>query len=220
MRGLQGWRRGTRPSSRLDPVGTIQHNLQHTVPSADGRPQLVLATPIFRQPIARRSQWHVIVLVDVSGSMEPSTVFAALTASILAGVDALSVTFLAFSTEVIDLSEHVSDPLSLLLEIQVGGGTDIAHAMGVAQERVRVPSRTLLVVISDFEEGGSVDELLARTASLQTAGVRLLGCAALDDTGQARYNAAIAGQLAGAGMAVSAVSPTALARWVAEQVAT
>lgn len=220
LRGLQGWRRGTRPSSRLDPVGTIQHNLRHTVPSADGRPQLVLATPIFRQPIARRSQWHVIVLVDVSGSMEPSTVFAALTASILAGVDALSVTFLAFSTEVIDLSEHVSDPLSLLLEIQVGGGTDIAHAMGVAQERVRVPSRTLLVVISDFEEGGSVDELLARTASLQTAGVRLLGCAALDDTGQARYNAAIAGQLAGAGMAVSAVSPTALARWVAEQVAT
>ena len=218
LRGLQGWRPSTRTSSRLDPVSTIRRNLRHTVPRADGTPQLVLATPIFRQPIARRSEWHVIVLVDVSGSMEPSTVFAALTSSILAGVDALSVTFLAFSTQVIDLSEHVSDPLSLLLEIQVGGGTDIAHAMAIAQERVTVPSRTMLVVISDFEEGGSVDELLARTESLNSADVRLLGCAALDDTGQARYNAAIAGQLVGAGMTVSAVSPTALARWVAEQV--
>lgn len=102
--------------------------------------------------------------------------------------------------------------------MQVGGGTDIAGALRVAQDRVRVPSRTMLVVISDFDEGGPTSDLLAQVESLHNAGARLLGCAALDDTGQARYNAAIAGQVAAAGMSVSAVSPTALARWVAEQV--
>lgn len=218
LRGLQGWRPSTRPSPELDPLSTIHRNLRHAVLDSDGTPQLVVATPIFRQPIAKRSEWHVIVVVDVSASMEPSTVFAALTASILSGVDALSVTFLAFSTEVIDLSGHVSDPLSLLLEIHIGGGTNIAGALAVAHEHVTVPSRTLLITISDFDEYGSVERLLARVQALNNAGVRLLGCAALDDTGQARYNVGIAGQLADVGMAVSAVSPTALARWVAEQV--
>ena len=218
LRGLQGWRPSTRPSPRLDAARTIHRNLRHAVHGPEGTPELVVATPIFRQPIARRAEWHVIVLVDVSGSMEPSTVFAAMTSSILAGVDALSVTFLAFSHQVIDLTEHVDDPLSLLLEIHIGGGTNIAGALSVAQERVTVPSRTMLVVISDFEEGGSVSQMLARIESMHTSGVRLLGCAALDDSGTARYNTMIAQRAANAGMSVSAVSPTALARWVAEQV--
>ncbi|MDO5681692.1 MAG: VWA domain-containing protein [Propionibacteriaceae bacterium] len=127
-------------------------------------------------------------------------------------------TFLAFSTEVVDLSDHVGDPLALLLEISVGGGTDIARAMQVARGRVRVPSRTMVVLISDFEEGGSPANLVAHVGALHDSGVKLLGCAALDDTGVARYNVAIAGQVAAAGMAVSALSPTQLARWVAEQV--
>lgn len=218
LRGLQGWRPTTRPSPRLDAAQTIRRNLRHAVDGPDGTPQLVVATPIFRQPVARRAEWHVIVLVDVSGSMEPSTVFAAMTSSILAGVDTLSVTFLAFSHEVIDLTEHVDDPLSLLLEIHIGGGTDIAGALAVAQERVTVPSKTMLVVVSDFEEGGSVPQMLARIESMHNSGVHLLGCAALDDSGTARYNAVIAQRAADAGMSVSAVSPTALARWVAEQV--
>ena len=34
-----------------------------------------------------------------------------------------------FSTEVVDLSEHVHDPLALLLEVAVGGGTHIAKGL-------------------------------------------------------------------------------------------
>lgn len=218
LNGLQGWRPTTRPSQRLDAAATIRRNLRHAVSGSDGTPQLVVATPIFRQPLARRSEWHIIVLVDVSGSMEPSTVFAAMTSAILAGVDALSVTFLAFSTEVVDLTDHVDDPLSLLLEIKVGGGTDIGGALAVAGERVTVPSRTMLVLISDFEDAYSASFMLSRIESLHNSGVRMLGCAALDDSGAARYNAKIAAHAASAGMAVSAVSPTELARWVAEQV--
>ena len=46
----------------------------------------------------------------------------ALMAAILAGLPAVSVGFLAFNTQVIDLSDRVDDPLGLLLEVQVGGG--------------------------------------------------------------------------------------------------
>lgn len=218
LRGMAGSRRTLRRNPRLDAAATVRRNLKHTVLDADGGHQLVVATPVFRQPMARSAEWHLIVLVDVSGSMEASTVFAALTSAIFAGVPALSVTFLAFSTEVVDLTDHVDDPLALLLEISIGGGTDIARGVRAARERVRVPTRTMVVVISDFDEGGSVPDLLAGISALHTAGVKLLGCAALDDAGGARCNASIARQVAAAGMAVSAVSPPALARWVAEQV--
>lgn len=219
LRGLAGTRRTTRPTRRLDAPATIRRNLRHTVPTADGDPQLIAATPVFRQPMAKRSDWQVIVLVDVSGSMEPSTVFAALTAAIFTGVPALSVTFLAFSTEVIDLTEHVSDPLALLLEISIGGGTAIATGLRAARNAVRVPTRTMVVLITDFEEGlGSGEGVAAEVAALHRMGCRLIGCAALDDTGVARYNRAIAQQCVAAGMPVSALSPTALAGWVAEQV--
>lgn len=186
LRGMAGTRRTLRRSPRIDAAATIRRNLRHTVLDEEGERQLVVAAPVFRQPMAR-SEWHIIVLVDVSGSMETSTVFAALTSAVFAGVPALSVTFLAFSTEVVDLTDHVTDPLALLLEISIGGGTNIARAVRAARERVRVPTRTMVVVISDFEEGGSVPDLLAGISALHTAGVKLLGCAALDDTGAARW---------------------------------
>ena len=197
----------------LDLDRTIRGNLRHVVP-LDGRPQVVPVHPVFHAPMARDIDWHLIVLVDVSGSMSESVVYSALTAAILAESPALDVDFLAFSTEVLDFTGHVHDPLSLLLEVSVGGGTDIASALRVARSRVRVPSRTLLVLISDFEEFGSDVPLLAEVEALATSGVTLLGCAALNDTGTGVYNAGIAARVAGAGMRVAAVSPLDLARWV------
>ncbi len=57
--------------------------------------------------------------------MTSSVVYSALCAAIFSELPALSIRFLAFSTQVVDLSGHVSDPLTLLLEVQVGGGTHI-----------------------------------------------------------------------------------------------
>ena len=53
---------------------------------------------------------------------------------------------------------------------------------------------------------------------LVAAGVTVLGCASLDDTGKARYSASVAGALVDAGMPVAALSPQELARWVGEKV--
>jgi hypothetical protein len=83
---------------------------------------------------------------------------------------------------------------------------------------VTVPSRTIVAVVSDFEEGYPVGGLLGEVRSLAASGVHLIGCAALDDTGLARYSVPIAQQLVAAGMPVAALSPLALARWVGERV--
>jgi Mg-chelatase subunit ChlD len=104
------------------------------------------------------------------------------------------------------------------MEVSVGGGTNIARALKAARERVTVPSRTLVLVVSDFEEGGGVGELLAQVRALVESGVRTLGLAALDDRGAPRYAVNIAEQLVSAGMPVAALSPLALAEWLGAQV--
>lgn len=217
LTGTASARPTRRRSGRLDLPRTIRRNLRHVV-EVDGRPQVVPVTPLFQGRTQKTADWHLIVLVDVSGSMSESVVFSALTAAILTGVPALQVTFLAFSTEVIDFSSHLDDPLALLLEVDIGGGTDIAGAVRQARSMVRVPSRTLCVIVSDFEEWGSPAPLLAEVAALHTSGVKLMGCAALSDSGEAVYNVGVAQQLAGVGMRVAAVSPVDLARWVGDVV--
>ncbi|WP_240661383.1 MULTISPECIES: vWA domain-containing protein [unclassified Streptomyces] len=208
-----------RPGGGLDLPRTLRANLATARRGPDGTVQVIPEQPVFRSRGRRAADWRLILVTDVSGSMEASTVWAALTASVLAGVPALSTHFLAFSTEVIDLTGHVDDPLSLLLEVSVGGGTHIAAGLRHARELVTVPSRTLVVVVSDFEEGYPVGGLLAEVRALVSAGCHVLGCASLDDAGRPRYSTGIAGQLVAAGMPVAALSPLELARWVGEKIA-
>ncbi|MFE3166360.1 DUF5682 family protein [Streptomyces sp. NPDC059224] len=212
-------RPGRRPGGGLDLPRTLRANLATARRAADGTVRVVPERPVFRTRARRASDWRLVLVTDVSGSMEASTVWAALTASVLAGVPTLSTHFLAFSTEVIDLTDHVEDPLSLLLEVRVGGGTHIAAGLRHARELVTVPSRTLVVVVSDFEEGYPVGGLLAEVRALVAAGCQVLGCASLDDSGRPRYSTGIAGQLVAAGMPVAALSPLELARWVGEKIA-
>jgi len=150
--------------------------------------------------------------------MEPSVIFSALTAAIFSGLPALSVSFLAFSTKVIDFTESVADPLEMLMEVQVGGGTFIYRGLRAARELLRVPSRTIVLLITDFEEGGTVGQLLSEVRAIVDTGAKVLGLAALSDDGKPRYHAGIAEQVATAGMPVAALSPNELARWVGEQI--
>ncbi|MER8058215.1 MULTISPECIES: DUF5682 family protein [unclassified Streptomyces] len=208
-----------RPGGGLDLPRTLRANLATARRRPDGTVLVVPERPVFRSRARRAADWRLVLVTDVSGSMEASTIWAALTASVLAGVPTLSTHFLAFSTEVMDLTGHVEDPLSLLLEVQVGGGTHIAAGLRRARELVTVPSRTLVVVISDFEEGRPLGGLLAEVRALVGAGCQVLGCASLDDAGRPRYSTGVAGQLVAAGMPVAALSPLELARWVGEKIA-
>ncbi|GAA1340690.1 DUF5682 family protein [Catellatospora bangladeshensis] len=218
LTGLQLPTPTRRPGGRLDLPRTLRANLATARRTADGRVLVVPERPVFRTRGRRATDWRLVLVVDVSGSMEASTVWAALTASVFAGVPALSTHFLAFSTEVVDLTDRVADPLSLLLEVRVGGGTHIAGALRHARSLVAVPERTMVVLVSDFEEGGPVASLVGQVRELVTSGVTVLGCASLDDRGAARYSTSVAGALVAAGMPVAALSPQELARWVGEKV--
>ncbi|MEU8004606.1 DUF5682 family protein [Catellatospora sp. NPDC049111] len=218
LNGLTTPRPTSRPGGRLDLARTLQANLATSRREQDGRVTVVPERPVFRTRARRGVDWRLVLVVDVSGSMEESVIWSALTASVLAGVPALTTHFVAFSTEVVDLTDRVGDPLSLLLEVKVGGGTHIAAGLRHARSLVTVPARTLVVLVSDFEEGYSMGGLLAEVRALVESGATVLGCASLDDAGRPRYSVAAAGQLVAAGMPIAALSPLELARWVGEQV--
>ncbi|MGW1143083.1 vWA domain-containing protein, partial [Streptomyces zhihengii] len=219
LTGTMSARPTRRPGGRLDLPRTLRANLATARRTEDGTVQVIPEKPVFRSRSRRSADWRLILVTDVSGSMEASTIWSALTASVLAGVPTLSTHFLAFSTEVVDLTGHVHDPLSLLLEVSVGGGTHIAAGLRHARSLITVPSRTLVVVISDFEEGAPLGGLLSEVRALVATGCHVLGCASLDDAGRPRYSTGVAGQLVAAGMPVAALSPLELARWIGEKTA-
>ncbi|MFG2011289.1 DUF5682 family protein [Micromonospora sp. NPDC048868] len=218
LTGLTNPRPTSRPGGRINLARTLRANLAHTQRLGDGRTVVVPQRPVFNTRTRKEADWRLVLVVDVSGSMEASVVWSALTAAVLAGVPTLSTHFLAFSTEVVDLTDRVDDPLSLLLEVRVGGGTHIAAGLAAARSLVTVPSRTIVAVVSDFEEGYPLAGLLGEVRTLVGSGVHLLGCAALNDRGVPCYSVPVAEQLVAAGMPVAALSPLELARWVGDRI--
>jgi Mg-chelatase subunit ChlD len=211
-----------RPTRRsvgpLDLRRTVSQNLKTARRNPDGTISIVAEDLIFKTRARRSLDWHLVLVVDVSGSMDASVIHSAIMAAIIDALPAVSVKFVAFNTQVMDLSERVDDPLGLLLEISVGGGTEIEKGLRYARGQLKVPQRSMVVVISDFEQGGSVPELVAEVRALVESGARVLGLAALDDRGAPRYHRAIAEMLVEAGMPIAALTPLELARWVAEQI--
>lgn len=167
----------------------------------------------------RNLTWDVIILVDQSASMASCLLHSAVMASILAGLPGLSVRLAVFDTTVVDLSHAVHDPVEVLMTSQLGGGTDIANAVGYAAGTVISPSRTIVTVISDFEEGGSVSTLVKRVRDLVAQGVTVLGLASLNDEGRDWYDHDVAERLAEVGMRIAAMTPDRFASWLAEMTA-
>jgi Mg-chelatase subunit ChlD len=212
----------SRPTRRkggpVDLRRTVAANLRTVRFRDDGSPQLRPDSLVFKTRARRSFDWRVILVVDVSGSMEDSVIYSALMAAILSGLPAVTTHFVAFSTRVVDLSDRVHDPLGLLLEVVVGGGTDIARALRYARRLMTAPSRTLLILVTDFEEGGPVPALLAEVRAIAETGAHPIGLAALDDRGAPHYTRSVAEQVVAAGMPVAALTPLELARWVSEQI--
>ena len=135
LSGLSTARPTRRRGRRLDFARTVDANLDTAHRRGDGRMALAPRRMFFRTPARRQMDWHLIFVVDVSGSMEASVIYSALVAAIFSALPAIDVRFFAFSTEVIDLSQSVDDPLALLMEVQVGGGTHIGLGLRAARGR-------------------------------------------------------------------------------------
>jgi len=215
---------GTRRRSRLSAQGsfsqfaareTLQRNLKHYDPR---RGKLLIERPMFHVNMRRTIEpWQVFLLVDQSGSMVSSVIHSAVTAACLWGLPGIKTHLIAFDTEVVDLTHHVQDPVELLMGVQLGGGTHIGKAVGYAAERIEVPRRAIVVVVSDFYEGMAEHVLVQHVKALVAQGTVVLGLAALDERAEPAYDRDLAARLVEAGAHVGAMTPGQLAAWLAEK---
>jgi Mg-chelatase subunit ChlD len=195
---------------------TLRENLHRWDPQ---RRRLFLEKPVFVSRSRRHSErWEIVLLIDQSGSMVDSVIHSAVMAACLWNLPGMSTRLVAFDTAVVDLTADVADPVELLMKVQLGGGTDIAKAVGYAQSRISNPGRSIVVLVSDFFEGGSEYELVRRVKALVESGVKVLGLAALDPQARPAFDRDMAARLVAAGAHVGAMTPGELAAWLAEKV--
>jgi hypothetical protein len=206
-------RRTHRNTGALDAARTIERNLHTWDPE---RRRLLIERIEYFDRTKLRYPWDVILCIDQSGSMAGSVINSAVLAGILSRLPGVNVKIVVFDTNVVDLSHLVDDPVETLLSVQLGGGTDIAQAVRYVEQLVENPTRTVVALITDFCEGGSVADLVATAARLVEARVTTLGLAALEDGAGPAYDHAVAERLAATGMHIAAMSPRAFAGWLVE----
>ena len=216
--GTRDRRRASRHAiaANFDFKRTVAANLKRWDPA---RQRLYVDAPRFISRSRRHTErWDIVLLVDQSGSMVDSVIHSAVMAACLWNLPGMRTRLVAFDTSVVDLTDDVADPVELLMKVQLGGGTDIAKAVAYAQGRIANPRRSVVVLVSDFFEGGSDQELVRRVRALVQAGVRVLGLAALDATAKPVFDHDTAQRLVNAGAQVGAMTPGQLATWLAQQV--
>ncbi|WP_159316815.1 VWA domain-containing protein, partial [Raoultella terrigena] len=132
VRQAFGGSRDRRRRSRLkvarnfDFQRTLAANLRRWDPA---RGRLYLERPVFVSRTRRHAEpWDIILLIDQSGSMVDSVIHSAVMAACLWQLPGMRTRLVAFDTQVVDLTADVSDPVELLMKVQLGGGTDIAKA--------------------------------------------------------------------------------------------
>jgi Mg-chelatase subunit ChlD len=190
--------------SDIDWRRTIAANLRHYLP--DYR----TVVPERLVGHARRTtqvERHIILCIDQSGSMAESIVYSSVFGAVLASLRSVATSLVVFDTEIVDLTEEISDPVDVLFGVQLGGGTDINRAIAYCQGLVQRPQDTVFVLISDLYEGGIAEEMLRRSAELAGSGVTMVALLALSDSGAPSYDAEHAAALADIGIPAFACTP-------------
>lgn len=187
----------------VDWLRTIRANLRHY------QPPWKTVLPVTRIGHGRRRSAlrDVILVVDQSGSMAASVVYAGIFAAVLASMPALSTKLVVFDVNVVDLTAALADPVDVLFGVQLGGGTDINRALAYCQTLIERPRDTVLVLVSDLFEGGDRDDLLRRVGALSRSGVRVIALLALADQGAPAYDHELAAELAARDVPAFACTP-------------
>ncbi len=213
---LQRADRNRRPRNKeIDWRRTLYANLKHYQPEL----RAIIPETIYGYGRKGHALRHIIFLTDQSGSMADSVVYASIFGAVLASVRSLQTDLIAFDTAVVDLSEHLHDPVELLFGAQLGGGTDIAKALAFAQTRIRTPQDTILILLSDLYEGGNRQEMLKILSRLVQSGVRNAALLALSDEGAPAYDHENAAALAALGIPAFACTPDRFAELLSAAIA-
>jgi Mg-chelatase subunit ChlD len=197
--------RSTRPRHNdIDWNRTVRANLKHY------SPELGTIVPDRLIGYGRRGssvQRDIVLAIDQSASMAESVVYASLFGAVLASIRSLRTSLVVFDTAVVDLTEHLDDPVEVLFGTQLGGGTDINRALAYCEQLITRPENTVLVLISDLYEGGVREQLLRRARALASSGVQVVALLALSDSGTPSYDAENAAALNALGIPAFACTP-------------
>jgi Mg-chelatase subunit ChlD len=185
---------------------TIRANLRHYLPEQRTVVPERLVGYARRQQAVQR---EVVLCIDQSGSMAASVVYSGVFGAVLASMRSLRTSLVVFDTAVVDLTEHLHDPVEVLFGTQLGGGTDINRAIAYSQGLITRPNDTIFVLISDLFEGGIREEMLRRVAAMLAAGVQVVVLLALSDEGAPGYDHDNATALAALGVPAFACTPDA-----------
>ncbi|MBX3254124.1 MAG: VWA domain-containing protein [Chitinophagaceae bacterium] len=182
---------------------TILKNLKHYQPAY----KTIIPETRIGYGRKRSSLKDVVLCLDQSGSMGTSVVYSGIFGSVMASIPAIKTKMVVFDTAVADLTEELTDPVELLFGVQLGGGTDIHAALTYCQQIITRPTDTVLVLITDLYEGGSVEGMRKRATELAAAGVQLVVLLALNDEGAPAYDHGNAQFLSNLGIPVFACTP-------------
>jgi Mg-chelatase subunit ChlD len=190
--------------SDIDWGRTIAANLKHYLPEYR---TVVPERLVGHARRTTRVERHIILCIDQSGSMAESIVYSSVFGAVLASLRSVATSLVVFDTEVVDLTDEISDPVDVLFGVQLGGGTDINRAIAYCQGLVQRPNDTVFVLISDLYEGGIAEEMLRRSAEIVGSGVTMVALLALSDSGAPSYDADHAAALADIGVPAFACTP-------------
>ncbi|TFH14933.1 MAG: VWA domain-containing protein [Acidimicrobiales bacterium] len=183
---------------------TISANLRHWIPEHHTLvPERLVGHGRRQRSLAR----DVVIAVDQSGSMADSVVYASLFGGVLAQIPALRTSFIAFDTAVTDLTAFLHDPVEVLFGVQLGGGTDIANALGYCRQLVDRPRDSVVFLVSDLFEGGNAELMHRRARELIASGAQVVVLLALSDEGTPAHDHAHAAALAAMGATVMSATP-------------
>lgn len=196
--------RNRRPRlTEIDWHRTIRANLRNYLPEH----RTIVPETLIGYGRRRSSLRDVVLCIDQSGSMAPSVVYSSIFGAVMASMPALSTRFVLFDTAVVDLTNELNDPVDLLFGTQLGGGTDIHKALTYCESRITRPADTVMVLVSDLCEGGSVAGMMKTAARLKESGVQLISLLALSDEGKPWYDAKNAAAFAELDIPVFACTP-------------
>lgn len=200
---------------------TLRKNLQNW---DEERKKLIVDQMFFYEREQKRKPWHIITVVDESGSMMDSVIYSAVLASIFWEIPSVNSSLVIFDTEVVDLTPIVRDPVEALMNVRLGGGTYIGKAMTYVKDNLVInPAKTIIVLITDFYEGMNEDILLTATKSMIEGRARVIGLAALaPDLGPSSYPAydrRLANRMRKLGVDILACTPKHLSELISRIIA-
>lgn len=183
----------------LDWKRTIQRNLKNY------NPDLKVIIPehtYFFSRQQRQAEWNVIIAMDQSGSMHSSLIYGGIMGAILASMPAVETHVVAFNHEdIVDLTEHCSDPVDLLFGVQLGGAEDYWKATCYCERFMHTPAKTLYILLADlYDTSPNESRFVKRMEFLLESGLKAVCLLAISDQGQPSYNANLAEKLAKMGM--------------------